>query len=189
MTSPRRGRTGGDAPAGAGGATMRGALLIAVAVIAGVILLGTGFDRDAVTSTGDDPSDQASGNGDGNGDDEGDGGDEETTTTTAPPTTHVPAQVRVIVLNGGGPTGSAGTSSTALTAAGYTAREPGDTADVPASVVYFNPGFDADAAAVATTLRIGAAPQPMPATPPEGAPAPTEVDVVVVLGPEFTPVA
>jgi len=170
---------------GAGGATLRGALLIGVAVIVGIVLLSKAIDGGFLPSDSETPSEQAD---DADGDDD-DGGStvESSTTTTATPTTHVPAEVRVIVLNGGGPSGSAGTSSTAIAAAGFATVAASDTADVAATVVYATPGFEADAAVVAQTLGIAAPVQPMPATPPTGTPV-GQVDVVVVLGPDFTPV-
>lgn len=188
MTSPRRGTRGrgrsdeATGVAGADGATLRGALLIAVAVVVGVVLLGKGFDTGFLPTTSDTPSEQAAD------DDEVDGGAEESTTTTSPPTTHAANQVRVIVLNGGGPTGAANASTTTLGTTGYTTLEAGNSdPPVPATVVYFTPEYQADAKAVATSLGITAEPQPMPATPPPGAPPAGEVDVVVILGPDFTP--
>ena len=178
-------RDEGPGLATAGGATARGAALVVVAVIIGVVLLAKGFETGFLPTSSETPSEQAA-------DDEAD--DEEavdnevtTTASTATPSTHVAAQVRVIVLNGGGPSGSAGTSSTALAAAGFTTLDAADTDDVAATVVYSTPGFEADAAAVAQTLNIPAPPQALPATPPTGVPA-GQVDVVVVLGPDFTPV-
>ena len=168
---------------------MRGALLVAVAVLVGVVLLGKGFDTGFLPSTGGSSEEEAGDDGDDGDDGDGDGTtDESTTSTTVTPTTHVQAQVRVIVLNGGGPSGAAGTSSTALAAAGFTTLDAGNTEPpVAATAVYFVPGFDADAVAIAANLGITAVPQPMPAAPPAGAP-PGEVDVVVVLGPDFAPV-
>jgi hypothetical protein len=177
-------REDGPGLAAAGGATARGAALVVVAVIVGVILLAKGFETGFLPTSSETPSEQAA---DDDEDEEATDGSVSTTATTATPATHVPAQVRVIVLNGGGPSGSAGTSSTALAAAGFTTLDAADTDDVAATVVYAMPGFEADAAAVAQTLNIPAPPQPMPATPPTGAPA-GQVDVVVVLGPDFTPV-
>ena len=103
---------------------------MAVAVILGAVLLGKGFDSGVVASGGDDDN----------------GGTEETTTTTAPgdTTTTAPAEphpvneVKVWVLNGGGPQGIAGTATDALNALGYsTIAEANSPVDVPASVVYF----------------------------------------------------
>ena len=93
------------------------------------------------------------------------------------------------MLNAGGPGGSAATTRTTLAAAGFTTVPEGNSdPDVAASVVYYTPGFEADAAAVGTAIGISAAPQPLPATPPQGVTA-GEVDVVVMLGPDFTPPA
>jgi hypothetical protein len=180
MTATRRRTASGDAGGDGGGSTFRGALLIGVAVIVGVVLLGKGFESGVLSSDPSTPSEEeASG-------DNGDGGDT-TTSTTVTPTTHATAQVRVIVLNGGGPPGSAGATRTTLSAAGYTTLDATDTEpDVAASVVYYTPGFEADAAAIAAAVGITAAPQPMPEPPPQNTPV-GQVDVVVVLGPDFTP--
>nr|MBA2282106.1 LytR C-terminal domain-containing protein [Acidimicrobiia bacterium] len=168
------------------GSSVRGALLLGAAVLVGVVLLGKGLESGVVPSTASTPSEEA------------DGGDTDTTATTGAdgaggttvptPVSHAPAEVRVQVLNGGGPSGSAATSATALTTLAFTALPVGDTSpDVPASIVYFQPGYDADGAAVATALGITTPAQPLPATPPTGTPA--EANVVVILGPDFTPPA
>jgi hypothetical protein len=191
VTASRRGGRRDDGGDGlAGGATVRGVALVAVAVLVGVVLLGKGFDTGFVPSTGGSSNDEQADDGNDDGDDNGnDDGDGTTTTETVPPTTHQPAQVRVIVLNGGGPSGAAGTSSTALAADGYITLDAGNTDPaVPASAVYFAPTFEADAAAVAARLNITAVPVALPNPPPNGAPA-GQVDVVVTLGPDFTPIA
>lgn len=188
MTSTRgqRGRDDdGPGVPGAGGATLRGAALIAIAVLIGVVLLAEGFDNGVLPSSSETPSEQASDDDD---EDEGDEVTEPSTTTTATPTTHVPAEVRVIVLNGGGPSGSAATSSTAIAAANFTTLDAADTDDVTATVVYAAPGFEPDAAVVAEALGITAPVQPLPATLPTGVTA-GQAEVVVVLGPDFTPPA
>jgi hypothetical protein len=182
--SPARGE--GPGLPSAGGATIRGAALVAVAVIVGVILLGKGFDTGFLPTSSETPSEQAANDDD---DEEPtDDGEGTTTSTTAAAVAHDASQVRVIVLNGGGPSGSASTSSTALAAAGFPTLDAADTDDVAATVVFATPGFEADAAIVAQTLGIAAPAQAMPATPPTGTPV-GQVDVVVVLGPDFTPVA
>src|SRR3954464_14776160 len=110
MTAPRgrRGAGGGQPAATSGvgaameGSSLRGALLIAVAVVVGVVLLGKGLEGGIIPSTAQPPSEQA-----------GDGSTGATTPATNPdgtpasttavavtPTTHVPAQVKVQVLNG-----------------------------------------------------------------------------------------
>ena len=86
-----------------GAATMRGAVLIGIAVLLGVVLLGKGFDSGFLPSASGDPSDQvATGDGD-DGDGDDGSGDDGATTTEAPPTTRVPAEVRVQVLNSAAP--------------------------------------------------------------------------------------
>ena len=185
MTSTRRrsSDSGDPGPLGSG-STFRGALLIGGAVIVGVVLLGKGFESGAVSSDSSTPAEEEAAN-DQNGDDD----DETTSTSSATPTTHAAAEVRVIVLNAGGPGGSAATTRTTLAAAGYTTVPEGNSdPDVAASVVYYTPGFEADAAAVGAAVGITAAPQPMPATPPQNVPA-GQVDVAVMLGPDFTPPA
>lgn len=189
MTSPRRARReeaddGGTTSGGlAGAANLRGALLIAVAVVIGVVLLGKGFDSGFLPSSSGDPSDDVAA-GDGAEGEGEEGGDDEST-TTAPPSTHVPAEVRVQVLNGGAPPGSAGSASSIVSAGGFVALSAADTEDVAASVVYAAPGYEADTQVIATSLGIAAPPQAMPTPPPTGAPA--DAHVVVVLGPDFAP--
>jgi hypothetical protein len=189
MTSPRRSRGGDGAAALAGGASLRGGLLIAAAVILGVVLLGKGFDTGFIGSSGGDPSDEsATGGNDDDDDGEGEGDDEASTTTT--PVTHVPAEVRVQVLNGGGPAGSAGLASTALGTTGFVVVDATNAAvDVAATTVFVAAGYEADAAAVIAALGLTTTPQPMPTPPPatEGGPSDATVNIFVVLGPDFTP--
>jgi hypothetical protein len=185
LTAPRRARRddgGGGAGPLAGAATLRGGLLIGAAVLLGVVLLGKGFDTGFLPSTSDDPSDQvATGN-----DDDGDGGDDATTTTpTTSAITHTPADVRVQVLNGGAVTGSAGAASDELTAALYNVVEAQDASQpVTASTIFAAEGYESDAAAIAEALGITSEVQPM-ATPPP-APAPADLNVLIVIGPDFT---
>ena len=191
MTSPRRAkREGGDDGGGTtsaltGTASLRGGVLIAIAVLLGVVLLGKGFDSGFLPSAGGDPSDEVA-TGDGDGDtDEGDG---TTTTTAATPDTHAPGEVRVQVLNSTAPVeGSAGTATETLSAAGYNVvgARNSDDRSATATAVYAAPGFEADAAAIATALGVSATPTAMPNPPPP--PAPADASVVVVLGPDFTP--
>lgn len=155
----------------------RGAALVVVAVVLGLVLLRNGLDTsEVVTSTrGDDSS---SDGGDAGSDDATDAG-EETTTTLAE---KLPAEVTVIVLNGTSVGGAAGKYSTALGTVGYQMLEPGDApTNVPATQVFFTPGYEQEAAAVA--LAAGAPATVTPAALPT--PPPGEVgaaNVVVVLG-------
>lgn len=152
----------------------RGAALVVVAVLVGLVLLRNGLDTSEVvtSSRGSDKADEST--------DEGtDGTAEETTTTLAERT---PAEVTVIVLNGTSVSGAAGKYSTAIGTAGYQMLEPGDSSlKVPTTQVFFTPGFEREAAAVA--LAAGAPATVTPAAVPT--PPPGEIgaaNVVVVIG-------
>jgi hypothetical protein len=177
---------GGSFSGLSGAATLRGGVLIGVAVLLGVVLLGKGFDSGFLPSASGDPSDQVATGGDDEGD-EGTGS-EGGTTTTAQPATRQPAEVRVQVLNSAAPvSGSAGTTTTVLSNLGYNALSAAnaDERGAATTVVYAAAGFEADAQAIATQIGLDVAPQPMPVPPP--GPAPADVNVVVVLGADFTP--
>ena len=103
---------------------------------------------------------------------------EETTTTTA--TANAPANVTVLVANGSGKTGVAGTNSDKLKTAGYTKVDTANAPTTTKSMVYFTPGAQADAQAVATALGLDASSvAAMPATPPVD---PAGATVLVVVG-------
>lgn len=153
----------------------RGAALVVVAVLLGLVLLRNGLDTsEVVTSSRDDTEDD--------GGDAGEAIDDgtETTETTVPVKT--PAEVTVIVLNGTSVSGAAGKYSTAIGSAGYQMLEPGDASTkIPVTAVFFTQGFEREAAAVA--LAAGAPATVTPAALP--APPPGEVgaaNVVVVIG-------
>lgn len=161
----------------------RGAALVVVAVMIGLFLLRNGLDTsEAVKSTrGSDSSATDSSSSDSGATDAGTDG---TTTTTL--AEREPAEVPTVVLNDSGVAGAAGKYSQALAAAGYQLTNPdGANADAPGdaagTIVYFAPGFEAEAAAVAAV--IGAAdtvvPQPLPTTPPGPI---ASASVVVVIG-------
>lgn len=106
-----------------------------------------------------------------------------TTTTPPAPTTHPPAQVKVLVLNGtGGQQLTAGADNTKkLTPAGYATLPPNDAATAAQSHVYFTAGYEPDARAVAKVLglpdtSVAAMPNPLPS--PDSAPA----NVVALIG-------
>jgi hypothetical protein len=155
----------------------RGAALVVVAVLLGLVLLRNGLDTSEVvtSSRGDDSSEEASDKGTDEGTDEG-----TTETTEAPART--PAEVTAIVLNGTSVNGAAGKYSTALQSAGYQMLEAGDApTKIPTTQVYFTEGFEREAAAVA--VAIGAPATVTPAALPT--PPPGEVgaaNVVVVVG-------
>ena len=151
---------------------VRGAILVVVAVVIGLILIRNGVDTD-VSAEGGGDSPETSGSSD------------ETTTTTAP--LRPPAQVKVVVANGSGVDGAAGKLTTTLQGMGYATGNPADApANVSATVVYFAAGFEGEAQAVATA--IGGQPaiaQPMPTPPPI---ADTQsASVLIMLGPDLAP--
>lgn len=172
----------------AGAANLRGGILIAVAVLVGVVLLGKGFDSGLVGSSGGDPSDQSASGGDESTDGTStDGGGTDASTTTTLPA-HTPAEVRVQVLNSSGPSGSAGDASQRLSTAGYVALSATNADDrtAAATAVFFQPGYEQDAVLVAQQIGFAAlVPQAMPAPPPP--PAPVDANIVIVLGPDYVP--
>lgn len=160
----------------------RGAALVVVAVLLGLVLLRNGLDTsEVVTSTPQDSSsDGASDGASDEGSDQGtDAVDEATTTTLA---VRSPAEVTVVVLNGTSVGGAAGKYSTAIGTAGYQMGEPADApTKIPATQVFFTEGYEREAAAVA--LAAGAPATLTPALLPT--PPPGEVgaaNVVVVVG-------
>ncbi len=152
---------------------IKGAILVAVAVVIGLVLL-----RDDGASTGqlavgaaDDPA--------------VDTGD---TTTTAPTTTtspaRAPAEVKVLVANGSSVNGAAGSQTTELEALGYVTASPTNAERVQQSVVYFTEGYQAEAEALAES--IGLAPESTAALP---TPAPVgdmqQSNLLLVVGPDL----
>lgn len=152
----------------------RGAALVVVAVLVGLLLLRNGIDTSEVVtaSKGDDSSADAGAD---------DATDDTVTTETTLPA-RSPAEVTVIVLNGTTVSGAAGKYSTAIGSAGYQMLEAGDApTKTPATQVFFTAGFEREAAAVA--LAAGAPATAAPALLPT--PPPGEVgaaNVVVVIG-------
>ena len=161
---------------GAGSQTVKGALLVGAAVILGIVLLqvvdpGTsgpvGSGRRSTTTTA------------------------ATTTTTSKPgkttpttkTTPVktPAQIRLLVLNAGAPTGSAGTVSATLRAKGSTNQgTPGnDPKPKPGKRVLCRAGLTREAATLAVLLGTGTTKGTIGSPPPPGS---TGYDCVVEVG-------
>jgi hypothetical protein len=158
----------------------RGAALVVVAVVIGLFLLRNGLDTsEAITNQGgggSEATDQATD------DTATDDAAEETTTTTL--ASRAPADVPTIVLNGSGVPGAAGRYSEFLAGLGYTLTNPaGDNADAntDTTLVYYVPGFEAEAAALVTA--IGAPETVVPATLPTAPPGPIAgASVVIVVG-------
>ena len=175
---PRQQRPSSPAPNPA----TRGLILVAVAVVLGAILLikggGVGFDE---------PSNDL----------EIDASDEEatasTTTTTeqaAPSTSVAPTALKVVALNGAGINGYAGKAQQFLSVAGYTSTTAITAAtQAPTTTVYFAPGFEADAAAIAGLFglpptSVQAMPTPGTSLAKDPAEFPADTNVAVVLGPD-----
>lgn len=144
-------------------AAARGGILIAIAIVIGVLLLWQGFDGDDPVATGDDDTDEASDDMEEEettttsvrGDGEDDPPDTTSTTTTATPVVvDPPNSVKVAVLNGRGETGLAGSRSDHLKTAGYVSiAANADTSDKEFSRVYYTPGYADEAALVAVALN------------------------------------
>ena len=171
----RHAATDGSFSRSAGGAALRGAGLLAVAVILGIILLRSGGGDPYATAvkTGVAPV-------------------PEITVPRAVPTTitvpvRTPAQIKVLPANGTSTGGAGLLIFNRLKQAGYNVLAATNTTSqgsATTSNVYFNPGFDREAAVVAQLLGLpDSAVQPMPTPPPvsdtRGA------DVIVVVGPDL----
>jgi len=180
MSRQTGGRGNGNTVArGASFAAAKGAGLIALAVIIGVVLLNVVDDGD--TNQGSN----------------GSGSSSETTASTAGATdttkattettadsvpAKTPAELSVLVLNGGAPQGSAKEMSDNLKLSGYTNQgQPADWAgrQQAGNVVMCKAGLDQEAAALATAVGEGTPVEPFadPAPPGSGS-----ADCVVVVG-------
>lgn len=180
---PRSSRSSSTARADADRQRIVGLVIIALAVLIGVVLVFRGLadppeamnstsDASVVTTTTVDrdappPTDAA-----------------QTTLAPAP----LPADVVVLVANGSGVSGLAGRTTDELTALGYQTLPPGNVdAGATTTSVFYVDGGEAAAAEVATALGLPATtvkPLPTPAPIPDIGTA----VVLVVLGADFTSV-
>lgn len=128
----------------------RGALLLLVAVVLGIVLLNKTDDTPSTTVAQTETSEPR-------GDENGDDGP----VTTAPPTTnttlaaHQPSEVKVLAVNGTSTAGIGGKAKDVLLGAQYNALTPTDakTKPVQTTAIYFAPGYQADAASIALLLK------------------------------------
>lgn len=156
---------------GAVSSAARGAALVGLAVLIGIVLLQVVDDG----TTG--PI----------GDGSGPGTAPATTTTRPGPTSTTkaagevrpPQQVTVVVLNGSGRPGAATAQTNALKAKGYQTGTPADATRRQGTVIYYRSGFEREAAALATAVGGNPKVEAMPETPPPGA---EDADCVVILG-------
>lgn len=142
----------------------RGAVLIGVAVVIGIVLLqvvdkdgGSGGVAPPVTEANDDGS----------------------TTSTTGEDGRPPSEVRVLVLNGSGVAGAAATQANALRGEGYAIAGTGNADAQTGSTVACRPGFETEADTLARTLGAGFAVAAFPEPPPAGS---ENADCVVILG-------
>lgn len=186
MTAPQQRAGGLDANA-------RGILVLVAAVVVGFLLLlgtgssGAGSDADSPTEPTVDVNLDETDPTDDSAPDEVD----TTTTTSEPESTGLqPGEISVVVLNGGGVVGAAGSTTQTLADAGYQMGGAGNAAETPnveTTVVYFAEGFEAEATAVASVLgRPADVVTAMPETSP--GPGSEDANVVVVLGQDVAPV-
>jgi len=153
---------------------LRGALLIAVAIILGAVLLAQSFkDGGTPVSAGGTTTTTVKRS-------------VTSTTPTTAPQPHDPASVKVLVLNGSGKSGIAKAGADQLKAANYTTLDPANApagTPIAASVVYFTAGYQADAQQIAMKLGLApAAVQALPSPPPPAVGDPKEANVVVLIG-------
>jgi hypothetical protein len=159
-------------PATAGFSAARGAALVAIAVIIGVVLL------QAIDDGNDGPV--------------GDGGPASTTTTTTPASTGSsgpetttttkaaalpPGQVTVRVLNGSGVAGAAGTLTNTLKAKGYKTLVASDASPRTGTVVYAKTGRTTECTTLSASVpnsKVQAMPTPVPGG--------QDADCIVVIG-------
>lgn len=176
MTAP-------EARSGGLDSNLRGFLVLGAAVVVGILLLASWGDGggSAVETGGSDTTSTV---------DTGNLGSttaaEAVTTTTTSGSDRSPSEVSVIVLNGSGQTGAAGTSSTTIGEAGYTMLTPGNATSAATTTVYYVADYEADAIAVAGILGKGTdVVKPIDEASLGGAEG--DADVVVVLGADTPP--
>ena len=201
MTATGRVGGGGLGPSNAAAAP-RALLIIAVAVILGLVLLWKGLDTTPGVAVSPEATDDGSA--------ESVGMVEEgtadlpiadepmatttsastttTSTTAVPAPTRPPNQVRVLVANGSGVPRGAATVTGVLSPAGYTTLPPANATPTDASGIYYRSGYSGDARAVMDIVAPGNPDLLLP-LPPGGLDVPdgtldrvADANVVVILG-------
>lgn len=174
-TEPRR--RNARAPQTAQNSPQLGFILVAAAVLVGLLLFAVGGG----TEENDDrtAAEQAQGGSDA-------APDSTEPEVTTPSTTPI-AQLRLVVANGSRISGRAGATKSKFEPIGYGNVAAVDGTETEATYVYFAPGFEADAQTVASTMglppdRVQAMPQPQPLKTPD-----PSAQVIVLLGKDFDP--
>ena len=201
MTVTGRVGGGGLGPSNTAAAP-RALLLIAVAVILGLVLLWKGLDTTPGITVSPEATDDGSAESVGmveEGPADLPVADEPvvttipaptttTTTTFAPAPTRPPNQVRVLVANGSGVPRGASTVTGVLSPAGYTTLPPANATPTDTSGIYYRSGYSGDARAVMELVAPGN-PDLILALPPGGLDVPdgtldrvANANVVVILG-------
>lgn len=174
--APRRRRRQPPQTPPAQGSPAKGVILVVVAVLIGFALLQDQDSSTAQVAVGadDDPAETV---------DDGDDAEvvESTTTTAA---ARPPSEVKVLVANGSEVNGAAGAQADALEALGYVTGNPANAELVPATVVYFTPGYQAEAEELATAIDAAAAAVTALPTPAPVADMQLS-NVLVVVGPDL----
>ena len=166
----------------------RGAIVVCLAVLLGILLLQI-YDRDGnvaktVASPAESTSSSSSAGTAVSSDASNTTGSTTTTTTSVAAGAHTPANIKVSVLNAGRPSGTAKTVSDTLHAAGYATLTPGNTTPQTGITVHCKADFSGDVAGVIaasqqTTATSGAFPATTPADAPTDA---STADCFVILG-------
>lgn len=186
MTPGRHAAADGSFRRSAGAAAGRGIVLLGVAVILGIVLLSATDaqppgERVTAGRQTEEPSDDGVDSPTGVGDGAGEMNTVPTTTTTPP---RQPREVKVLVVNASGVSRVAARVTDHLRPAGYNLLAPTNaTPLVDESSVFFVPGFEREAAVLASTLPLPlppAAVKPMPTPPP--LPNTKGANVVVFVG-------
>jgi hypothetical protein len=149
----------------------RGAMLVGLAVIIGIVLLQF-IDKGTSGPIGDGGSSSGKGT---------------TTTTAAGGTTSTTsaapeksaAEVTVLVQNGSGQSGAARSTTDTLKAKGYQTLTPSDAAARTGTVVYFKPDYERECTTVATAVGGNPKVEAMPSPAPTGS---ENASCVVILG-------
>ena len=199
MSAPRH-SSGSGFGSSAGGAAVRGAVVIGIALVIGFLLLQQGVGDDDLlvqSEAASNPSETGTGGGDGGTGETGGADPEGTTTPTTavsnagslPTATTVPADVRpanevkVVVANAARVDGAAGRATEQLRALGYTTL-PASNADEAAdtSTLYYAEGYEPEALVMANEIGLDAAnvapmPDPIPISEP-----PADANLVLLLG-------